>query len=355
MEISLPTARSGAPRRKSKVPAKRSAQKQPEGSTTTKNADRSKLSSPVSVAKLQGFFDGQTSSKKDVPKKQAVAKLVKRKDGNRRSSTGESGVNTRVRVARRGSTGSVLVSAQRQTTVQQNQDLLRRSAHESSLPSWTTSRVMRSPSMNVAGTTGLDTRSEHRAPGKARTFMLQRKFEHIRKGERVAPEIDEAVRRRRTNHLEKCGRAATHMQRLIRGWLVRVRLFGREHAGYSPEVSRKLQRQMKLRKVVKKQPNGGPVRAGTSGANGRRKQVQVKGRANPLNGVAAPKPVSTAARIKKKQSKVFGIMYEQRIKDLESEICWSKDSNDLEQQLCSVFKSNFAKKAANVRRASLAF
>jgi hypothetical protein len=83
--------------------------------------------------------------------------------------------------------------------------------------------------------------------------------------------------------------------------------------------------------------------------------VQVKGRANPLNGVAAPKPVSTAARIKKKQSKVFGIMYEQRIKDLESEICWSKDSNDLEQQLCSVFKSNFAKKAANVRRASLAF
>jgi hypothetical protein len=325
-----------------------------------KNADRSKVPSPDTVTQLQSFFSGQPSSQRaEAPKKQPVPKLVKKKDGSRRSSTGDSGGNTQraVRVTRRGSTGSVLVNARRQSTVQQNQDLLQHCVHESSLLSWTTSRVMRSPSMNVAGTS-LETRSDHPAPGRARAFMLQRKGNHIGKGD-SAPEIDQAVRRRRNNQLEKCARAATHMQRLIRGWLVRVRVYGRENAGYSPEVSRKLQRKIggekKTRKVVKKQPNGGPLVVGTYGANGRRKQMQVKGRANPSNGIAAPKQASAAPRIKKKKPKVFGIMMEQRIKDLESEICWSKDINDLEQQLCNIFKSNFAKKAANVRRASLAF
>lgn len=280
--------------------------------------------------------------------------------------------------SRRGSTG-MYTHKLNESGKRLGQDPLRHSMHVTSTPhqepKWQGKRSLsRSYSLGgkaLGSALTLDGPSEHQsAVRRARSFAQERKLGHDTRASRGGPYYDPnmeyAVRKRGAKQLLKSNQAAIRVQTIIRGWLARVRVHGRERCGFSLEKAKAIRGHYSksvpskgTRKVVSKGTK--KVVLKTKSDCSRRKNLQGSSPVISSNVVTSRKPsaqksnkiAAPLALQRKEKSIVQGVLYEQNFKDMEYGNTLSKCSpTDLEKELCMGFKSNFAKKAARARRAS---
>ena len=195
--------------------------------------------------------------------------------------------------------------------------------------------------------------------GKARLMQQQRKLERSSTYDgMLGAGVNDVVQRRRKKHFDKCAKASTQIQRIARGWLVRHRLnpdrntkktvhkLKKSNKGKQQKETKK-ERDLSLSpdKLISISPLHGPTLTPLQNAmrlSLRRLGASERELANQLS--ASQNDLLSNSFVRRSIDPEL-LVYQNNNKD--------EDDEDLEQNLCSMFKSNIANVTARARRRSI--